>query len=234
MCRWPLRAPTPLLSILWPIIEPIKVTFGQICNFRNPYLVTFYFYELTLFFDWMEDTLLHLQYNILVRLLTVNMKNCLNPKTPKMCDPIVVTLLKMRPHYSQSSRENATPIQRHIPISLLQGSTTPGESTQVHSRYSRLGQAWRTAEPVRQIQLAVTNCFRRRYWIRLGSSEARRLNWALVSKKERLIQWYVLGYKEILQPLGNILLILLTPLNVCQHFLFCLLLCLCSGITDVF
>ena len=25
-----------------------------------------------------------------------------------MCDPILVTLLKMRPHYSQYSRENAT------------------------------------------------------------------------------------------------------------------------------
>ena len=27
-----------------------------------------------------------------------------------MCDHILVTLLKMRPHYSQSSRENATPV----------------------------------------------------------------------------------------------------------------------------
>ena len=27
--------------------------------------------------------------NILVRLLTVNMKNCLTPKNPKMCDPIL-------------------------------------------------------------------------------------------------------------------------------------------------
>ena len=26
-----------------------------------------------------------------------------------MCEPILVTLLKMRPHYSQSSSENATP-----------------------------------------------------------------------------------------------------------------------------
>ena len=26
-----------------------------------------------------------------------------------MCDPILVTLLKMRPHYSQSNRENVTP-----------------------------------------------------------------------------------------------------------------------------
>ena len=33
------------------------------------------------------------------------------PKNPKMCGPILdlVTLLKMQPHYSQSSRENATP-----------------------------------------------------------------------------------------------------------------------------
>ena len=30
------------------------------------------------------------------------------PKNPKMCDPILVTLLKMRPHCSQFIRENAT------------------------------------------------------------------------------------------------------------------------------
>ena len=30
------------------------------------------------------------------------------PKNEKMCDPILVTLLKTQPHYSQSSRENAT------------------------------------------------------------------------------------------------------------------------------
>ena len=33
------------------------------------------------------------------------MKNFLTPKNPKMCDLILVTVLKMRPHYSQSSRE---------------------------------------------------------------------------------------------------------------------------------
>ena len=54
--------------------------------------------------------------NILVRLLTVNMKNCLTPNNPKMCDPIVVTLLKMRPHNSQSSRENATPSSDTSPL----------------------------------------------------------------------------------------------------------------------
>ena len=40
---------TPLQSILWPIIDPILVTFGQICKFCDPNLVTFYFYELTIF-----------------------------------------------------------------------------------------------------------------------------------------------------------------------------------------
>ena len=56
--------------------------------------------------------------NILVRLLTANMKNCLSPKGTEqnMCDPILVTLLKMRPHYCQSSRENATPSSGTSPL----------------------------------------------------------------------------------------------------------------------
>ena len=33
-----------------------------------------------------------------------------------MCDPILVTLLKMRPHYSQSSCENATPSSGASPL----------------------------------------------------------------------------------------------------------------------
>ena len=90
--------------------DPILVTLGQICNFRDANLVTFYFYEWTHFFSSMRNTLLFTySTNILVRLLTVNMNNCLTPKNPKMCDPILVTLLKRRPNYSQSSREEATP-----------------------------------------------------------------------------------------------------------------------------
>ena len=38
------------------------------------------------------------------------------PKNQKMCDPILVTLLKMRSHYSQSSRENATPSSVTFPL----------------------------------------------------------------------------------------------------------------------
>ena len=44
------------------------------------------------------------------------MKNGLAPQNPKMCNPILVTLLKMRPHYSQSSRENATPSSGTSPL----------------------------------------------------------------------------------------------------------------------
>ena len=33
-----------------------------------------------------------------------------------MCDPILVTVLKMRPHYSQSSRKNVTPSSGTSPL----------------------------------------------------------------------------------------------------------------------
>ena len=33
-----------------------------------------------------------------------------------MCEPILVTLLKMRPHDNQSSRENATPSSGTSPL----------------------------------------------------------------------------------------------------------------------
>ena len=109
-------------------MDPVLVTFRKICNFCDPNLVTFYFYELTHILNGMKNTLFFTySTNILVRLLTVSMKNCLTPKNPKMCDPILVTLLKMRPHYSQSSRENATPSSgtspltsyKEVPISIF-------------------------------------------------------------------------------------------------------------------
>ena len=42
-----------------------------------------------------------------------------------MCDPILVTLLKIRPRYSQSSLGHCDPNQRHIPISLNTPHPTP-------------------------------------------------------------------------------------------------------------
>ena len=65
----------------------------------------------------MKNTLL-LTYStkILVLLLTVNKKECLTPKNPKICHPILVTLLKMLPHYSQLKREIATPSSGSSPL----------------------------------------------------------------------------------------------------------------------
>ena len=77
------------------------------CNFRDPNLVAFYFYELTHFLDWIKNTLPFIcSTNILVRLLTINMDNCLTPKKSE----------NVRPHYSQSSRENGTPSSGTSPL----------------------------------------------------------------------------------------------------------------------
>ena len=59
----------------------------------------------------------------MVRLLNVI---CLTPKNPKICDPVLVTLLKMRPHYSQSSRENATPSSGTFPLASYKEVAPPG------------------------------------------------------------------------------------------------------------
>ena len=95
MCHWPLRTPTPLQSILWTIIDPILVTFEQICNFHDPNLVTFYLFiyiyiyiYIYFYLYWMKNTLLFTySTSILLRLLTVNMKNCLTPKLRKCATP---------------------------------------------------------------------------------------------------------------------------------------------------
>ena len=57
MCRLfmiTIQSPYPIIVFsvakYRPHQGPILVTFGQICNFRDLNLVTFYFYELTRFF----------------------------------------------------------------------------------------------------------------------------------------------------------------------------------------
>ena len=44
-----------------------------------------------------------------------------------MCDPILVTLLKMQPHSSQSRRENATPSSGTSPLASYKGVPPPGK-----------------------------------------------------------------------------------------------------------
>ena len=55
-----------------------------------------------------------------------------------MCNPILVTLLKMRLHYSQSSRENATPSSGTSPVASYKGvPSPPGFYAENLSRQSR-------------------------------------------------------------------------------------------------
>ena len=92
------------------------VTFGQMCNFRDPNLVTLYLCIYLILNE--EHFTFHLQYKHSGTFTNRKYEELSYPKTQKMCDPFLVTLLKMQPHYSQSSLK-CNPIQRHIPISLL-------------------------------------------------------------------------------------------------------------------
>ena len=66
----------------------------------------------------MKNTLLFTySTNILLRLLTVNLKNCLTPKNQETVRPHSSnSIWKMLPHHSHSSCENATPFSGTFPL----------------------------------------------------------------------------------------------------------------------
>ena len=87
------------------------------CNFCDPNLVTFYFYELTHFFRLNEEHFtFHLQCKHSGTFANRKYEELSYPKKSQMCEPILVTLLKMRPHDSQSSREKAIPSSGTSPL----------------------------------------------------------------------------------------------------------------------
>ena len=63
-----------------------------------------------------EHFTFHLQYKHSGTFANHKYQELSTPKNPKMCNPILVTLLKMRPHYGQSSRENGTPSSGTSPL----------------------------------------------------------------------------------------------------------------------
>ena len=63
-----------------------------------------------------EHLTFHLQYKHSGTFAIRKYEELSCPKNQKMCDLILVTLLKMRPHYSQSSRENVTPSSSTCPL----------------------------------------------------------------------------------------------------------------------
>ena len=134
MCHWPLRAPTPLQSIFWPInYRPhlshclVNVIFTIPTKSLSIYAST-----LSMWFQAAAcnavnaSLLLNLINNNFLIFLTkiLPILSLTYPQNPKICDPILVTLLKMQPHYSQSSCENATPSSSTCPLPSCKGVPT--------------------------------------------------------------------------------------------------------------
>ena len=97
MCHWPLRT---LYRIFCDQLQTPSYLLLDDCHFHDPSGNNFLITNLPLF----------------ISLLT--------PKIPKMCETILIILLKMQPNYSQSSRENTNYLLTHL-INLLVGSTPP-------------------------------------------------------------------------------------------------------------
>ena len=67
----------------------------------------------------------HLQYKHAVTFANRKYDELSYPENQKKCDPIVVTLSKMRPHYRQSSRENATSSSNASPLASYKEKPSP-------------------------------------------------------------------------------------------------------------
>ena len=79
MCHWHLRTPTPNYSLFF---EALMIDSISLSHFS-------------------ADVILAIP-------MATKFQNFLIPKILKMCNPILIALLKMQPHYSQFVRENAT------------------------------------------------------------------------------------------------------------------------------
>ena len=72
-----------------------------------------------------DHSTFHLQYNHSGPFANRKYGELSYPKNQKMCVPILVTLLEMRPHYSQSSHENETPSCSTSPLASYKEVSPP-------------------------------------------------------------------------------------------------------------
>ena len=105
ICAAGISGPLPNYSLFCSQEDPISVAFEQ-KYFLQSQLTHF----LSLFKPW------------IFLFLNPQLPEFSHPQHRGMCKPIAVALLKMHPHYSQSSRENVTLSNRHISINLRSGS----------------------------------------------------------------------------------------------------------------
>ena len=100
------------------------VPFVHICNFHDPKLVTFYLCSYLIVNE--EHFTFHPQYNHSGMFANCKYEELSDLKNPKMCDPVLVTLLKIRPHYSQPSRENTSSASGTSPLASYKEVPAPG------------------------------------------------------------------------------------------------------------
>ena len=74
-----------------------------------------------------EHFTFHLQYKHSGTFANRKYEELCYPKNKKMCDPILVTQFKMRPHDSEFSRENATPSSATSPLAHIRKYSPPCE-----------------------------------------------------------------------------------------------------------
>ena len=101
----------------------------------------FLFLWMDQFFRLSEDHFtFHLQYKHSATFANhkLSMKHCLTPKFWKMWNTILVTLLKKRLHYSQSSHENATPFSDPSTLAPYKEVPAPPPSLHWHQKLPQL------------------------------------------------------------------------------------------------
>ena len=95
VCAAGLSEPLTHYRLLWPIIDPILVTFGQICIFRDPNLFTLYLCIYPILNE--EHNTFQLQYKHSGTLAYRKYGELCNPKNQKVWDPILVTIENVAP-----------------------------------------------------------------------------------------------------------------------------------------
>ena len=103
VCATGLSSPYPIIVYSVAKYRPHLSLFGQICSFRN--LCNYLINSLN---SSSESELTHFSPTVKTSGKFANRRF--------KCDPVLVTLLKVRPHYSQSSRENVTPSSGTSPL----------------------------------------------------------------------------------------------------------------------
>ena len=118
------QSPYPIVVYSVASYRPQLSHYWEIYNFPDPNLVNFYLSKYLILNE--EHFTFYLQYKHSGTFASRKYEELSYHKNNKMCEPILETLLKMLPHYSQSSRENATPSGGTSPITSYKEVPLPG------------------------------------------------------------------------------------------------------------